>query len=295
MDLRLLEAFRAVVDHRSVTNAAAVLGVTQPAVSAQIARLEQELGFSLFDRGDRATEADTRGRSLLCRSEQGADWHRSTYAGSRAHPHRPDRPAHHSQPPERGDFAAARPGLDVSRGAAGRARTAAVAQLRRHQPAAANGELRYWHRRAADRRDGSEVDPLSHALRGDPADEARAERTQGADTRIAVGTSRRCPGAHLADVLAGSEGLRGRGSRVEPVAEAEYFASVCGLVASGVGWSIVDPLSARTFEHLGVAIRAFEPAIHYEIGAFCARESEPSILAQSFLSMLSDRLDALDD
>jgi DNA-binding transcriptional LysR family regulator len=51
MDLRLLEAFRAVVDHRSVTNAAAVLGVTQPAVSAQIARLEQELGFSLFDRG----------------------------------------------------------------------------------------------------------------------------------------------------------------------------------------------------------------------------------------------------
>ena len=42
MDLRLLEAFRAVVDHRSVTNAAAAMGITQPAVSAQIARLEQE-------------------------------------------------------------------------------------------------------------------------------------------------------------------------------------------------------------------------------------------------------------
>ena len=52
MDVRLLEAFRAVVDHRSVTNAAAAMGVTQPAVSAQIARLEQELGFSLFDRGN---------------------------------------------------------------------------------------------------------------------------------------------------------------------------------------------------------------------------------------------------
>ena len=36
MDVRLLEAFRAVVDHRSVTNAAAAMGVTQPAVSAQI-------------------------------------------------------------------------------------------------------------------------------------------------------------------------------------------------------------------------------------------------------------------
>src|SRR5262245_47703319 len=52
MDVRLLEAFRAVVDHRSVTQAAASLGVTQPAVSAQIAKLEQELGFSLFDRGN---------------------------------------------------------------------------------------------------------------------------------------------------------------------------------------------------------------------------------------------------
>jgi hypothetical protein len=53
-------------------------------------------------------------------------------------------------------------------------------------------------------------------------------------------------------------------------------------------------LSARTFQHLGVVVREFEPAIHYEIGAFFARESEPSILAQSFLSMLSDKLDALD-
>jgi len=52
MDVRLLEAFRAVVDHRTVTNAAASLGVTQPAVSAQIARLEQELGFQLFERGN---------------------------------------------------------------------------------------------------------------------------------------------------------------------------------------------------------------------------------------------------
>src|SRR6185369_126672 len=51
-----------------------------------------------------------------------------------------------------------------------------------------------------------------------------------------------------------------------PVAEAEYFATVCGLVASGAGWSIVDPLSAETFRHLGLTVRTFEPAIHYEIG-----------------------------
>jgi DNA-binding transcriptional LysR family regulator len=52
MEIRLLDAFRAFVDHRTVTGAAASLGVTQPAVSAQIARLEHELGFALFERGN---------------------------------------------------------------------------------------------------------------------------------------------------------------------------------------------------------------------------------------------------
>ena len=41
MDVRLLEAFRAVVDHRSVTLAAAALRVMQPPVSTQIACLDR--------------------------------------------------------------------------------------------------------------------------------------------------------------------------------------------------------------------------------------------------------------
>jgi DNA-binding transcriptional LysR family regulator len=46
----LLRALIAVVDLRSFTKAAAQLGVTQPAVSAQIKRLEMLLGGELFDR-----------------------------------------------------------------------------------------------------------------------------------------------------------------------------------------------------------------------------------------------------
>lgn len=48
MDVRLLQTFRAVVDHRCVMQPAAAIGVTQAAVSAQIARLEQGLSFPLF-------------------------------------------------------------------------------------------------------------------------------------------------------------------------------------------------------------------------------------------------------
>jgi len=45
MDIKLLEAFRKVVETRSVTEAANILGVTQPAVSAQLSRLEGVVGF----------------------------------------------------------------------------------------------------------------------------------------------------------------------------------------------------------------------------------------------------------
>src|SRR6185295_5361368 len=50
MDVKLLEAFRAVVDNRSVTAAAQAMGITQPAVSGQIAKLEESIGFPLFER-----------------------------------------------------------------------------------------------------------------------------------------------------------------------------------------------------------------------------------------------------
>ena len=66
MDLRLLEAFRLVVGNRSVTRAAEVLGVTQPAVSAQMARLEASVGFPLF----------VRAKGRLALTQEGASFHR---------------------------------------------------------------------------------------------------------------------------------------------------------------------------------------------------------------------------
>jgi len=80
------------------------------------------------------------------------------------------------------------------------------------------------------------------------------------------------------------------GQPLNPVVEAEFFASLCGLVAAGAGWSIVDPLSAESFAHLGLVVRPFEPAIVYEIGAFHRRDREPSVLAAAFLDLLDAKL-----
>lgn len=50
LNLRQIEAFKAVIEHGTVSQAAAVLGVTQPAVSKLLAHLEADTGLSLFDR-----------------------------------------------------------------------------------------------------------------------------------------------------------------------------------------------------------------------------------------------------
>lgn len=54
MDLRVLHYFLTVAKEQSFTNAAAVLHITQPTLSRQLAALEDELGTVLFNRGGRS-------------------------------------------------------------------------------------------------------------------------------------------------------------------------------------------------------------------------------------------------
>jgi len=294
MDVRLLEAFRAVVDHRSVTQAAVAMRVTQPAVSAQIARLEQELGFPLFERSNGRLKPTAEGMLFYAEADkvltgmdrlsEAARQIRTAQAGRlviASHPSAAisvlpalvsafvaERPGVHVRllsrssdvigrllPSESYDIGIAELPVDDAVGRLARFRMRCVAILPSNHP------LACW-------------DMLSPAtLSGQPA--VALARTLQTSARVA-----------LAFAEAGAEW--------SPAVEAEYFASVCGLVASGAGWSVVDPLSASTFRHLGLVTRPFEPAIYYEIGAFCARDRDPSILAQSFLSMLDDKLGPLD-
>jgi DNA-binding transcriptional LysR family regulator len=64
MDTRQLQAFCAVVEKKSFSQAAEQLGVTQPAVSLQVRALEQRLGQSLLDRSGRRVEPTEAGQRL---------------------------------------------------------------------------------------------------------------------------------------------------------------------------------------------------------------------------------------
>lgn len=64
MDYRQLNAFIAVFEERNITNAARRLYLTQPALSATIRMLEEELGIPLFERLPRGVEVTTDARIL---------------------------------------------------------------------------------------------------------------------------------------------------------------------------------------------------------------------------------------
>jgi DNA-binding transcriptional LysR family regulator len=65
MELRQLEYFVAVVEEANFTRAAARVHVAQPGVSAQIRRLERELGQPLLDRSGRTVKVTEAGAAVL--------------------------------------------------------------------------------------------------------------------------------------------------------------------------------------------------------------------------------------
>lgn len=62
---RHIEVFRAIMTAGSVTGAAALLHTSQPTLSRDLARLEQLLGYALFDRERGRLQATARARALF--------------------------------------------------------------------------------------------------------------------------------------------------------------------------------------------------------------------------------------
>ena len=290
MDVKLLEAFRAVVDHRSMTAAAGAMGVTQPAVSTQIARLEETVGFPLFERANGRLKPTPEG--VLFYAEA------SRVLGE----------------VDRLQAATAQ----IREGQSGRLVIAS-------HPSAAISLLPNLVAKFLDERPGVSVrlisrhsDVVSQLLPSEgfdigiaelPIDESQVEVRRYGMRCVAILPPRHPLAAcklltpqllapHPMVMPARSHQVPNRirgvfsavGASINAVVEAEFFASLCGLVAAGAGWSIVDPLSARSFEHLGLVTRPFEPAVTHEIGAFHRRDREPSVLATAFLDMLDDKL-----
>ena len=290
MDVRLLEAFRAVVDHRSVTAAASALGVTQPAVSTQIARLEEVIGFALFERsGGRLKPTPegllfyaeaTRVLGEVDRLETTTAQIREGQAGRltiASHPWA----AISLLPKLVSEFLAQRPGVSVrlisrhsdvvSQLLPSESFDIGIAELPIDETSV---KLTRFQMRCVV------VLPPRHPLA------SRKLLTPGLLAGLPMVAPARS--LQLAPKLIGA--FASAGAPLNTVVEAEFLASLCGLVAAGTGWALVDPLSADGFGSLGMVARPFEPAILYEIGVFHRSDREPSMLAASFMEMLEGKL-----
>ncbi len=69
LELRHLKVVTTIASSGSITKAAAVLGVAQPALTAQLGRIERTLGGSLFDRDHRGVRATPLGELVIARAE----------------------------------------------------------------------------------------------------------------------------------------------------------------------------------------------------------------------------------
>lgn len=290
MDVRLLEAFRAVVDHRSVTAAASAMGVTQPAVSTQIARLEETIGFALFERsGGRLKPTPegilfyaeaTRVLGEVDRLQAATAQIREGQAGRlsiASHPWA----AISLLPKLVADFLAQRPGVSVrlisrhsdvvSQLLPSESFDIGIAELPIEETSV---KLARYQMRCVV------VLPPRHPL---AARKVLTPKLLSGLPMVAPARSLQLPPKLIA-------AFASAGAQLNSVVEAEFLASLCGLVAAGTGWALVDPLSAESFGHLGLVARPFEPAILYEIGVFHRNDREPSTLAASFLDLLEAKL-----
>jgi len=286
MDLRQLEIFRAVIENRSATRAAAALGVTQPAVSAQIARLEQQVGFALFQRSAGRLEPTsealllyrevTQSLSGIDRLSQAILDIRQAQAGRLVIASQPGA-AISLLPKIAAEFLRERPGVTI------RFVTRSSDTIKNLIPAEA-----FDLGLAEPPLDGSGLEvqrfrmrclavlPEAHPL---AAQKVITPRLLDGQPFIAMFRE------HMTFHSVG-RAFDEAGARWNVCAETEFFATACALAASGAGVCVVEPFAAADASARGTVVRPFEPVIPYELVLFRSAGRTPSRLATEFASAL---------
>jgi len=291
-DIKLLDGFLAVMENRSITRAAAVLGLTQPAVSAQMSRLEALTGFPLFERAGGRLRPTAEGRqfheevlramgmidrlALKAEAIRGGRTGRLVVAShpsasisilpdlvprfAETHPDVVVRMINRSSEAVRSLF----PGGPADIGIAEQPVDSTGIEVRRYDLACV-AILPRGHR-AAGR---PVIRPAD--LAGDPVVAMTPGRLIGHRIRSAWTDA---------------------GLDFPMVLESEYFSTICRLVANGLGVSVVDAWSASTFRVEGLVVRPFLPAVAYQIAVFTSIDPPPPPPARAFLQLLDARLRA---
>lgn len=283
-DIRQLEAFHAILQTGSMSSAASLLGITQPAVSALLARMEKQVALTLFTRQGRrlvpTAEAEQIfgevSEALAALERVGNAFHslKHAYAGTltiAAHP----TASIYWLPPILARFQARRPDVIV------RVVSRSSEALR---SSAGNDAFDIgiaetapdWPKVRAQRfRSRCVV-----AMRPDhPLAQKKTITPHDLDGQRFVALTRWQSTFH--HVKAAFEDAS---ARWDVVAECEYFATAFALVAAGTGVTIAEPVSAQAEEESGrVILREFKPDIRYDFALFHPGGRPASIISREFI------------
>ena len=291
MNLRQLEFFRAVMIHGTMTRAAEVLGSSQPSVSNQIATLEHQIGFKLFER--------TKGR-LRPTPEAGHFFEVINRIITDLDDAK--RTAEHIRDGKLGTLVVATlPGFGLtvlprvlSRLGARRPKArfviltrssevvrtmfpaqqfdVAVVEHPINNPAVSYESLRF---------ECVCVLPSDHAL---AKHAVLTPKELDGEPFIALfrehGTTHQLARAFAAE-----------GAKWNVFAETQFFATNCEFVGYGAGVSVVDPITARHYETEALVIRPFEPKIYHEVALVFPLDRPRSRLVDEFVRIFRETID----
>lgn len=285
---RQLEAFRAVIQTGKVTAAAEVLNTTQPSVSRMLADLEAVAGFALFERRGRQLIPTAEALALheeversfvgLAEISRVVEDIRQFRRGSLLIAGMPAL-ALKFLPDVIAAFIEEEPGITVSLRA--RSSQAVLRHLSSQQFDLGFASLETDHpavtRRPICLTAMRAVLPDGHPL-GDK------DRLSPADFHeqpfVALGSEITTRSETDAFLTAGN-------ARPHIVAEAQLSASICELVASGAGLSIVEPITAANFAAAGKLIaRPLHPEQPFRYDLLLPALREPSRVAARFLALV---------
>jgi DNA-binding transcriptional LysR family regulator len=296
LDLRQLEAFRAVMLAGSVTGAGDLLGLTQPTISKLIAQLERRIAMKLFDRERGRLVPRAEAQAFLTQVDKIFKVVEET----------------------------ARQAQQLARGQVGRLRVVAIPPLalgilpqaitqfsREHADVEIALSVRgssyigeWVETQQADiglfshtgpiagleteifyRAPAICVLPRSHPLTG-----KRKLTPQDLAGQRFIGLGRETAFHHRVDRVFVEAGVERHA-----LIHAGQSAIACAMVAQGAGVTVVDPLSAlHSFEIGGVVLRRFSPEVMFEARIVTSPLMPRSLLAEAFLLRLAEARKDLD-
>ncbi|QEL27127.1 LysR family transcriptional regulator (plasmid) [Bosea sp. F3-2] len=287
MHYRQVEIFKAIMDSGSITEAAHILHISQPAVSKALKLLEAELGLRLFDRTTKGIAATEEARLLYTEVER-------TYFGMQNLARFAASLGHRRQgrivistipalgiawlPTVVARFSEAYPDATISLQSSNSVDAArlvgsgeidlGIAQLR-------SEEYNLSRRKLFDL-EGVIALPAGHRL-------ARKLYVEASDldgeTIVALG-----PEDEFRRKL--TQALEGAGQHPRTVIDASLGLTICALVAAGCGVGIVDSEAARMQDGAALVFRSFRPAIYVPIFLFRQRGRPTGRLVEAFSTVL---------